>query len=315
MRSSKLFAALAVLGALLFATPAEAQQTARGFASDRLYSAAPGSGWVVLDDLEMHGGLGGAMTLAAEYAHNPFHVPDVKGRLDVVSGQAFANIGFAATFDRFKIYANFISPISSTGTSGVADGVSYRAPNLSLGTNPDTIADLRLGANVRFIGRYDGPFRLGLQFQLWVPSGERSDYVSDEYYRAINRVLAAGDIGLWDYAAHIGIQDRTAVDLVPGGPRGAEMLFGAAVGHRFTLAPRMALSIGPEVFGQTAFREFFGHYATGVEALGTAKIDWGNPLSPRLRLKASAGGGLDAQFGTPSWRTVVSLDVMDFFTH
>lgn len=315
MRSSKLAAAGVLALFTACAATAEAQPTARGFGADRLYNSAPGSGWVVLDDLEMHGGLGGAMTVAAEYARDPFHVPNGNSRLNVVSSQAFANVGFAATFERFKIYANFISPIESLGYSGVADGIRYQAPHLTLSSNPDTIADFRLGFNLRFIGRYDGPLRLGLQFQLWIPSGERSDYVSDQYYRAFNRLLLAGDLGLWDYAAHLGVQDRTAVDLVPGGPRGTEMVFGAAVGHRFTLAPRTAFCMGPELFGQTAFREFFGHYTTGVELLYTMRVDWGNPLSPRLRLKASAGGGLDAQFGTPAWRTVFSLDVMDFFTH
>ena len=233
----------------------------------------------------------------------------------MVRGQAFVNFGFAATYERFKIYAVFVSPMTSTGTSGVAHGVSYTAPNLSLTSNPDTFADLRLGFNLRIFGQYDGPFRLGLQFQLWIPSGDRSDYITDEYYHAFNRVLVAGDVDRWSYAASVGVHDRTTVDLVPGGPRGAELIFGAGGGRRFALAPRTGLTFGPEVFGQTAFREFFGHATTGVEALGTVRIDWGNPLSPRLRLKAAGGGGLDAQFGTPAWRTVLSLDVIDFFTH
>ena len=314
MRSSSF--ALAFI--LAFATPvaARAQKAAQGFSADRLYNAAPGSAYVVMDDLAMHGTLGGAMTTAVQYAHDPFHVPNGPsgGRLDVVTGQTFVNIGFAATYERFKIYANFVSPITSSGRSGVADGIEYRAPHLTLTSNPDTIADLRLGFNLRILGRWNGPFRLGLQFQLWVPSGDKSDYVTDGYYRAINRVLVAGDFDSWSYAAHLGIEDRTTIDLVPGGPRGSEMLFGIAGGRSFGLAPRVAVAIGPELFGETAFREFFGHYTTGLEALGTARLDFGAPLSPRLRLKAAAGGGLDANFGVPSWRMVLSADVMDFFT-
>jgi hypothetical protein len=56
-------AALALAAAAFAAARAPAalaQQRAEGFAVERFYSAAPGGGWFVMDDLSLRGGLGGA---------------------------------------------------------------------------------------------------------------------------------------------------------------------------------------------------------------------------------------------------------------
>ena len=56
--------------AVLCAASASAQQPT-GFALERLYPSAPGGGWFVMDDLNIGGGLGGAVSLTSGYAHNP----------------------------------------------------------------------------------------------------------------------------------------------------------------------------------------------------------------------------------------------------
>jgi hypothetical protein len=53
---------------------ADAQQQAQGFAVERFYPSAPGSGWFVLDDVNMSGGLGGAISLTTGYSRNPLLV-------------------------------------------------------------------------------------------------------------------------------------------------------------------------------------------------------------------------------------------------
>src|ERR1700722_8370307 len=50
---------------------ADAQQQPSGFAVERLYQSAPGGGWFVMDDLDMTGRLGGAVSLTSGYARNP----------------------------------------------------------------------------------------------------------------------------------------------------------------------------------------------------------------------------------------------------
>src|SRR5271170_8153129 len=120
---------------------ADAQRQPSGFAVERLYQSAPGGGWFVTDDLNISGGLGGALSFTSGYAHNPLVVtgPDGKQRLALVTQEAFVDIGGAVTYNRFRGYFNLPTPILGTGTSGTLGPYQFTAPSVSLGTNPDTL--------------------------------------------------------------------------------------------------------------------------------------------------------------------------------
>src|ERR1700679_2576155 len=77
---------------------ADAQTT--GFAVERFYPSAPGGGWFVMDDVNISGGLGGAVSLTTGYSRNPFVVSDGAQRLILVANEAFVDIGVAVTYDR-----------------------------------------------------------------------------------------------------------------------------------------------------------------------------------------------------------------------
>src|SRR6202167_4674899 len=106
-----LLAALALLS--LLPSIAGAQQQASGFAVERLYPSAPGGGWFVMDDLDISGGLGGAVSLNSGYARNPLVITGADGKqsLAVVSEEAFVDIGAAVTYNRFRGYINFPMPL------------------------------------------------------------------------------------------------------------------------------------------------------------------------------------------------------------
>jgi len=108
-----------ILGA--WSSPADAQQITQGFAVERFYPSAPGGGWFVMDDVNISGGLGGAMSLTTGYARDPLVVtgPDRTQRLIVVSNEAFVDVGLAVTYDRYRVYLNFPVPLLVTGTSGM----------------------------------------------------------------------------------------------------------------------------------------------------------------------------------------------------
>src|ERR1700735_1306523 len=72
---------------------ADAQQQAQGFAVERFYASAPGGGWFVMDDVNISGGLGGAISLTTGYSRNPFVVSDGAQRLIVVANEAFVDVG------------------------------------------------------------------------------------------------------------------------------------------------------------------------------------------------------------------------------
>jgi hypothetical protein len=308
-----------VLGfaALLMVTTAsashvQAQQQSQGFAVERFYPSAAGGGWFVMDALDMQSDLGGAMALTLGYARNPLRIADGAQNLAVVSNAAFAGFGFAITHTRFRLSLDMDMPLVITGDSGTVGGYSFAAPSVNPGANPDTLSDYRIGFDARIFGQPSGRFRLGAGAQLVIPNGHRADYDSDGTLRAMGRILFAGDVGRFSYAGHLGVHMRPLDDSsAPGSPHGSELLFGAAAGARLSVGSRWALLLGPEVYGETALRSFFGENSTGIEGLMTGRIE-GTGEGPQLRVKLGLGGGIDSNFGAPELRILVALEL---FTH
>jgi hypothetical protein len=316
MRSSRIFAFAAALTASALAPRAFAQQSAQGFAVERFYPSAAGGGWFVMDTLDMHGGLGGAMAIASGYALDPLRVPDGSGHLAVVSREAFTSFDFAATFDRFRLYLDLSSPLVLSGDSGTAGAYTFRAPSVDIGRNPDLVSDPRVGFDARLCGEATSAFRLGAGAQLYIPNGNRTDYDTDSLARAMLRVLFAGDVDWFTYAAQIGAQIRPLDDSpIPGSPQGSELLFGVAGGLKLPVRAGARVVIGPEIYGETALKSFFGGRTTGVEALLTSRVEGTGDDGQQVRVKLGTGGGLDPEFGAPQWRIVVGLEVFDHSAH
>lgn len=325
---ARAFSAAALAAVLVTsARPAAAQVQQQGYALDRLYLSAPGGGWVVMDTLDMHGGLGGGMGLTLEYAHDPLRVRSSDGsqRLTVVSDEAIASFGFAATYDRFRMVLNLPMPLDVSGQSGMVGNTQFTSPNsgqpftpsgVNPSTAPDAFADARVGVDARLVGEARSPFRLGAGAQLIVPSPNTTapEYLSDGTFRAMGRLLFAGDVGIFGYAGQLGVHVRPRDDSPsPGGPQGSEFLFGVAAGPRLPVdaAKKMAFVVGPEVWGETAFRSFFGSNATGVEGLLSGRIEGTADDGPQMRVKLGIGAGLDARFGAPEWRLVAAVELFD----
>ena len=308
--ASAIVASALVLGARL--DDAKAQETAAGFAVERLYRSAPGGGWLVMDDLSMHGKLGGALSLTTGYARDPLHPTVGAERVRVVSHQAFVGFAAALTYDRFRVYFDIDAPLAIKGDRGEVGKYHFAGPDVDVASNPDTLTDPRIGFDARLFGEADGAFRLGVGAQLIFPNGVRAEYTSDATYRGMGRILAAGDVGRFAYAAHLGVHLRPLDDsAVPGSPRGHELLFGVAVGPKLAIGKDVALVVGPELFGESALRSFFKSTTTGVEALLTGRIEQTSDDASKLRLKVGVGAGLHPEFGAPAWRGVVSLELSD----
>lgn len=76
-------ASLLAAGGQAIAAPPAPQ--AQGFLVERLYPSPAGAGWIVMDALDMHGDLGGALALNLGYERNPLSIADGMSRLAVVS--------------------------------------------------------------------------------------------------------------------------------------------------------------------------------------------------------------------------------------
>lgn len=215
-RGSALLAFAAAI-VILSASPAQAQQQTQGFALERFYPSAPGGGWFVMDDINIGGGLGGAVSFTTGYSRNPLQLtsPDGKQRLTLVSGESFADFSAAITYDRYRVYLNIPVPLSVTGNSGILGPYQLTAPSLSVGANPDTVSDTRLGFDMRLLGKPDSKLRLGAGAQLIFPSGDRANYVTDGRYRGMFRLLAAGDAGRFSWAGQFGLHVRPLEGSLP----------------------------------------------------------------------------------------------------
>jgi hypothetical protein len=308
-RVCHLLSGLCLLGNFL--PIAVAQQQASGFAVERLYQSAPGGGWFVMDDLDISGRLGGAVSATSGYERNPLVVtgPDGKQKLAVVSQEAFLDIGGSATHDRLRAYFNIPMPLLVTGTSGTLGPYQFTAPSLTLGTNPDTVSDGRIGVDARLFGEPGGSLSLGAGAQLIFPSGNRSDYVTDGRYRGMFRFLAAGDAGAFRYAGQLGVHLRPLNEApVPDSPNGSEFLYGISGGRSFAGPSGWAFIAGPEIFGETALRSFFTG-ETGTEALLTGRLEE-TGTEHRLRVKLGVGHGLQQNFGAAQWRIVYGVELL-----
>ena len=298
-----------LLGVSLCSLPAEAQQQAQGFALERLYLSAPGGGWFVMDSLDMHGGLGGVVELTTGYANDPLRVQAGGQSLAVVSTEAFLDFGLAATYDRYRVYANFTAPIRSTGDSGTVGDYTYTAPDVHLRLDPDNLADIRLGFDTRLLGDAQSPFRLGASAQLFIPNDIRANYDTDDRIRAMGRLLFAGEEGIFTYAGQVGVHARPLDDYpIPGSPQGNEFVFGIAGGVKIPVGPARRLVVGPEIYGASAFRSFMQAAETDKEWLISTRLEGTGNSGRQARVKLGVGGGINPQFGAPRWRIVLAVD-------
>jgi hypothetical protein len=316
MWSSKKLCSLAFAGALmavsLCSLPAKTQQQAQGFALERLYTSAPGAGWIVMDTLDMHGGIGGAVELTPGYERDPLRVQAGAGgqSLAVVSSEVFIDYGLAGTYDRYRVYANFTMPASLTGNSGTVGDYTYTAPNISPGSDPDAVADIRLGFDARLLGNAQSPFRLGAGAQLFIPNDNRSDYDTDGTFRAMGRLLVAGDKGIFTYAGQAGVHIRPLNDSpIPGSPQGSEFLFGIAGGVKIPVGSAKQLVLGSEVYGASAFASFLQAAETDKEWLISTRFEGTGNRGRQGRVKLGVGRGINPQFGAPTWRLVVGMEL------
>jgi hypothetical protein len=86
-------------------------------------------------------------------------------------------------------------------------------------------------------------------------------------------------------------------------------LFGVAAGARLPVGTRWLAIVGPEIFGATAFRAFFGGDTTALEALVSGRFETRRVGRANVRLKLGVGAGLDHAFGAPAWRIVGGVEL------
>ena len=295
------FLVAALLSSLVPLAPAvaSAQTTASGFALDRFNPSERGSEWFSEDTLDLRGDPGGAAGIVGELAIRPLVLYNADGSTRAVPVQDSLILhpgGSITLFRRLRLGLDVPIAALQDGTGGTAGGVTYPA------ATSGGVGDLRIGADVRVLGAYRDPISLAIGAQFFVPSGNASQYLGDGSFHVLPRVLVAGEVGWFVYAAHVGFHYRGLSTTVAGASLGSEMAFGLSAGAR---AAEGRLVVGPELYGSTTVDSgAFSGKTTPVELLLGAHYLAGSSI----RLGAGVAPGLTRGYGEPAVRCLLSLE-------
>ena len=274
---------------------------AQGFAVDQFDPSERGSDWFSVESLDLRGKLRPAIGIVMDGAYRPL-VIDANGKLEesVIRNQIFGNVG-AQPRPRGTACGSastFPSPCSRTATQGVIEGVTYAPPS------SPSVGDLRLGTDLRLAGVYGDPFTLAIGARVYVPTGQRDNYTGDGAVRLDGRLEAAGDLGVFTYAARVGAEYRNLDDTLAAARSGRRCSSGRP--WAFGVANR-ALVIGPEVYGATNISSsgaFFATESTPVDGILGAHYTFLRDF----RLGGGGGPGLTRGLGSPAARWLVSFE-------
>jgi OmpA-OmpF porin, OOP family len=295
--------------ALISLTPRDARaQASTGFAVDRFEPSERGSDWFTNESLDLRGSGRFAFGAVGDYGHKPVVVYNADGseRAALVEHQLFAHVGASVNlFDRLRLGLSMPFALVQDGRSTTLAGASFAAPS-----GDPAIGDLRAALDVRLFGEFKGAITAAVGGQLWMPTGSESEYTGDGSARLGPRLLVAGDLGPFAYAARLGYVYRASGGKLANYPIRSEFTFGAAAGLRFA---DHKLLVGPELSGSTVVEgsgdalrpdpDVFSRKVTPVELLFGAHYT----ESP-VRFGLGAGPGLSRGVGEPDFRVVGSIE-------
>lgn len=294
---------LGLLGSILACsalTRSAAAQQNQGFAIDRFDPAERGSDWFAADSLDIRGK--GRLILGAtgDWAYKPLvlYAPNGDEQTAVIRHQFFAHLGIDLVLaDRLRLGVNLPIALYQAGDSVVLDGTTFASDNAT------KLGDLRVAADLRLLGEYRGPFELAIGVAGYLPTGSKDSYTGDGKARIAPRLLVAGELGAFVYAARAGFLYRANDNGFAGASKGNEVFGAAAAGLRVADGK---LVIGPELYGSTstASGDFFARRTSPFEVLFGAHY----LVSPDWRLGLGVGPGLTRGVGAPQVRGLLSVE-------
>lgn len=305
----------ATLVSATVATSAHAQLVpqGQGYAADNLNPAERGSDFFTAESLDLrgHGRFAFGVLVGNAYRTVADRRQDGGVNASVVRNQAFLYPGATFTlFDRVRVAFQVPLAFFSDGNQAVMPTqTGGQAPQLGVYRPPSeqvVLGDVRLGADLRLYGTYGDRLTVALGAQAFVPTGKPDSYTGDGNPRVAPRVSAAGQWGMLEYAAQVGLHLRTRDDVAYGREYGN----GGRVGHEFTaqVATGVRLAngrvvVGPELYGRKSFGDTDGQ-SSPVEALLGGHFG----LTDSLRLSAGAGAGLTKSYGAPVVRGIFGFE-------
>lgn len=260
----------------VFAVSGAARAADGPHAVDRLEPPERGSAWLANESLDYRGDLRPSFGYAMTYVRRPLVVDGESPVADLVVAHLGATV---VAMDRFRFGLALPFQVYAGGTS---------TPSLRSPERDEGIGDVRFSTDARLFGGARAVGAIGVQ--LWVPTGQDTQFTSDGTVRARPRLMFAGAEGPFVWAAQGGVHFR----------RGSEITVGGAAGVR----PVREIVVGPEVFASTPVADPFAARGTPLEALFGAR--W--HLQNAARVGAGAGFGLGEGVGAPAFRASLMVD-------
>jgi OOP family OmpA-OmpF porin len=295
---------------LLLEGRALAAPTSTGFALNRYRPAEAGSDWFESESLDLRGGPRPALSLVADISYRPLMLYGADGEelVPLVDGQFFYHLQGSLTLaQRLRLSLSVPLLVYTQGGQGLLAELGERRNVPVSSSDGSGIGDVRLAADLRLLGRYEGPFSLALGARVYAATGSEQQFTSDGQARVEARLMWAGQPGWFSYAAHVGGMWHAEKDDFAGVPFGADVTFGAAAGVRLDGG---RVHFGPEVFGETVVSDsgagFLKKTSTPVEVALGGKFH----IADTLRLGAAVGRGVTRGIGASQFRFLATLDWM-----
>ena len=241
-----------------------AQPVATGLALDRFDPAERGSEWFVLDTLDLRGRVRPAIGADFDWGHKPLVLYDANDHVVGIGGRAirssFTSARRSCSGIDFASGSTFRSPIVQSGDGATLAGVTYPAP-----TSPE-VGDLRLGADVRLVGRVPGaPSRSRRARACTCPRASRTTTRATESCARSSPTSTPPASSARSCTRPRSASSWRRSEIVGGVRLGDDFQFGAAAGVRLASGK---LVLGPELYGSTVVEGgAFRTAATPLEAL------------------------------------------------
>ena len=302
MNTKRLIAGACVAGALTAATADVAAQQAEGFALNRFEPSERGSEWFVGESLDLREHQRFAAGLVLDYSYKPLAVydPDTGDeRSAIVAHQLFGHLGGTVIlWDRARFGLSLPLAIFQDGETGRTANASFSSDNNT------TIGDLRLGGDVRIVGRYEDPITFAAGLRLWAPTGSQDSFTGDGKVRLGPRAMVAGRVDSFVYSGQMHFTFRAQDQEFARSPTGSEVGMVTAAGLK-TLDDKLV--VGPELYWSTVVTDgdaFFARRTTPLELI----IGGHYSATKEWRFGGGFGPGLTRGFGTPKVRVLLSAE-------
>ncbi|HEY6032897.1 MAG TPA: Ig-like domain-containing protein, partial [Kofleriaceae bacterium] len=166
-------------------------------AIDRYHAASPESAWFALDSVEFTGHREVSLSFVGDYAREPLDIYAADGsvREQVVTDAFIVQLGGSITLhDVVRLSAAVPIAPWQDGNGGTYNGMPLASPVGAFG-------DVAVAGDVRVLGAATDQLRIAAGLRLALPTGSRTNFMSDGRLAVEPRLVAAGTSGLFEYAA------------------------------------------------------------------------------------------------------------------